>query len=330
MKYVISKKKALLISRPNYVPLVRNTITKKTPYKYKKVISNLSKNSNIILKQDKGRGVVIMNHTKYLEKCYTILDSNQFTKLDQDPTCYMENEVQRTLRKVKSTMPQNVYSKLYPSGSCPSKFHRTAKMHKLLTNNVDDLPIRPIVSNTGTATYPKTAKNLAKLSSLLGTSDYTISNTKTFVKQIRKMEVPLGYKPVSFDVTSLFTNVPLDKTIEIILKRVYKKKEIITTIQKHEMKELIYLSTKYVQFSFNNEIYMQNDAVAMGSPLGPVFAKNVMVDLERTITPSLSDKIKLWKRYVDDTIAFFKSDEIKNVLSTLNSYYSNIQFTMEI
>ena len=48
---------------------------KKTPttYKYKKVISNLSKNSSIIvLKQNKGRGVVIMNHTKYLDKCYTI------------------------------------------------------------------------------------------------------------------------------------------------------------------------------------------------------------------------------------------------------------------
>ena len=64
---------------------------KKTPYKYKKVISNLSKNSSIIvLKQDKGRGVAIVNRTKYLEKCYTILDSNQFTKLDQDPMCYMK------------------------------------------------------------------------------------------------------------------------------------------------------------------------------------------------------------------------------------------------
>ena len=40
-------------------------------------------------------------------------------------------------------------------------------------------------------------------------------------------------------------------------------------------------------------------------------------------------KGKLWKRYVDDTVAFVKTDEIKNVLSSLNSYCSNIQFTME-
>ena len=127
---------------------------KETLYKYKKVISNLSKNSSIIvLKQEKGRGVVIKNRTKYLEKCYTILNSNQFTKLDQDPTCYIENKVQRTLRKVKSTMPQNVYSKLYPSGSYPGKFYGTAKMHKLLPKNIDDLSIRPIISNIGKPTY---------------------------------------------------------------------------------------------------------------------------------------------------------------------------------
>ena len=268
----------------------------------------MSKNSSIIvLTQVEGRGVIIMNRTMYSEKCNTILDSKQFTKLDQDPTCYMENKVQRTLRKVKVTMSQNVYSKLYPSGSCPGKFYGTAKLYKLLSNNVDDLPLRPIISNIGTETY-QTAKYLAKLLSPLGTSEYTIRNTKKFVRQTRKIKVPVGYKMVSFDVTSLFTNVPLDKTIEIILKRVYEKKEIMTTIPMREMKELLYLSTKNVHFSFNNEIYMQNDAVAMVSPLGTVLANIFMVELERVIIPSLYDKIKLWKRQVDDTIAFVKTD----------------------
>ena len=87
---------------------------------------------------------------------------------------------------------------------------------------------------------------------------------------------------------------------------------------------------KNVHFSFSNEIYMQNDGVAMGFPLGPVLANIFMVELERTIIPSFSDKIKLWKRYVDDTSTFVKTDEIKDVLSSLNSRYSNILFTMEI
>ena len=123
----------------------------------------------------------------------------------------------------------------------------------------------------------------------------------------------------------------MNKTIEIILGRVYEKKDLTTTtISKREMKELLYLFTKNVHFSFSSEIYMQNDGVAMGFPLGPVLANIFIIELEKTIMPSFSDKIKLWKRYVDDTSTFVKTDEIKDVLSSLNRCYSNIIFTMEI
>ena len=95
------------------------------------------------------------------------------------------------------------------------------------------------------------------------------------------------------------------------------------------MKELFYICAKNFHFSFNNEIYMQHDGVALGSPLRPVFTNIVMVVLERTIIPSLSNKIKLGKSCVDDIIAL-KTDEINSVLSSLYSCYSHIQFRMEI
>ena len=94
---------------------------------------------------------------------------------------------------------------------------------------------------------------------------------------------------VSFDVQSLFTNVPLDLTIDIILKKVYNNKEMDTKINKNEMKNLLLLCTKHAQFTFNNEIYIQSDGVAMGSPLGPILAGIFMVDLERTVVPKLSE-----------------------------------------
>ena len=81
----------------------------------------------------------------------------------------------------------------------------------------------------------------------------------------------------------------MDKIIEIILKTVYEKKEITTTVLKREMKKLLYLCIINIPFSFNNETYMQNDGVAMGSPLGPVLANIFMVELERTIKPYLND-----------------------------------------
>ena len=98
-------------------------------------------------------------------------------------------------------------------------------MHKISENDtVDELPIRPIVSNIRTVTY-NLSKYLAKLLLPLSQSEYTIKNTKQFIEQIRMKQVPDGYKMVSFDVKSLFTNGPLEKTIEITLKRIYQVKK---------------------------------------------------------------------------------------------------------
>ena len=54
----------------------------KDPYKYQNIIDNISRNKDIILiKQDKGRGVAILNKKDYIEKCINILDSKQLKKL---------------------------------------------------------------------------------------------------------------------------------------------------------------------------------------------------------------------------------------------------------
>ena len=100
-------------------------------------------------------------------------------------------------------------------------------MHKLsLNGKVDDLPLQPIVSNINTATY-NLAKFLSKLLAPLPESEYTVKNTKNFVDNIKKKNMQKGYKMVSFDVKSLFTNVPLDRTINIILKRIYDQAELL-------------------------------------------------------------------------------------------------------
>ena len=51
---------------------------------------------------------------------------------------------------------------------------------------------------------------------------------------------------VSFDVKSIFTNVPLDQTLDIILKRIYDHKELETRITRCEMKEIFTLCAKNV------------------------------------------------------------------------------------
>ena len=122
-------------------------------------------------------------------------------------------------------------------------FTRTKK-----NDTTENLPLRPIVSNVGTATY-KTAKNLAFLFSPLTSSEYNINK---FVKSIKK-KIPTSYKMISFNVKNLFTNVPLDKAIKIILQKIYQEKILNTSIPQKELEKLLYLCTKHVHFSFGGE-----------------------------------------------------------------------------
>ena len=84
------------------------------------------------------------------------------------------------------------------------------------------------------------------------------------------------------------------------------------------MKKLLTLRTKNVNFSFNNEIYIQIDGVAMGSPLGPVIENIFMVEVETTLVPKLEDHVQKWKRFADDTFAYVKVGSVEYVLPVLN------------
>ena len=119
---------------------------------------------------------------------------------------------------------------------------------------------------------------------------------------------------MSFDVKSLFIPMPLEKTINIVLKRIYLSKEIETILTKNEMKTIWILCTRNVHFTLNNEIYIQNDGVAMGSPLGSILAGILMVELENTLVPKLKQYIK----NVHDTFAYVKNSSTECFIRVRN------------
>ena len=178
----------------------------------------------------------------------TLLNSEQFVRLNEDPTKTNESKVQRILCKIKANLTDQEYKILYPSGSAPGRFYCAAKLHRISINDsVDKLPIRPIISNIGTPTY-QLAKYLAKLLLPLANPEYTVTSTKDFIEKIKNVKVPDGHQLVSFDVKSLFTNVPLQKIVDVILKRIYENKEINTSISKKHMKNMLILCTKVFIF----------------------------------------------------------------------------------
>ena len=85
---------------------------------------------------------------------------------------------------------------------------------------MSNLLLRPIVSNIGTASY-QLAKYLDQLLSPLTRSRYTVNSTKDLVVRIKNEKVPQNCNMVSFDVKSLFTSVPIEYTIDIIIKQIF-------------------------------------------------------------------------------------------------------------
>ena len=132
-----------------------------------------------------------------------------------------------------------------------------------------------------------------------------------------------------FDVALFFTNVPIDFTIDVIIKRIYGNNEIQTNITKAEMKGIRLLCTKGIHFTFCWETFTHTDWVAMGTLLRPVLAGIFMVKLETRLIPTLKDHSLFWKRYTDDTIYFLKTESTSHTLTILNKFHPSIKFTYE-
>ena len=133
----------------------------------------------------------------------------------------------------------------------------------------------------------------------------------------------------SFDVKSLFTNVPIDETIDICLNAFYRTDEIETpTIEEKLLKKLLVKCTRDVEFSFNR-IFRQVDGVAMGSPIYSVIANIFMENLEGKAFASCSMTPRLWRRFVDDIISVVPKSCGELLLQQLNKQHPRIKFTME-
>ena len=140
------------------------------------------------------------------------------------------------------------------------------------------------------------------------------------------------YFMASLDVDSLFTNIPLDETIDIVVKGVYGTKRKVNGIWKNDFRELLYMSTKGTVFYFDGSYYRQKDGVAMGSPLGPALANAFLCYHESSwlIECPLAYAPVFYARYVDDIFVLLRSAEHVSRLATyLSSKHQNINFTFE-
>ena len=137
--------------------------------------------------------------------------------------------------------------------------------------------MRSILSASGTYNY-KLAKWLGQKLKPLSVNQYIIDDPLGFSKEIRKHPVLEDDILVSYDFTSLFTNVPVQETINILIDKAFTDNWFNSTYD--QLTQLLRMASTDQLFQFDGQLYEQCEGVAMESPLGPLLANVFMCHLE--------------------------------------------------
>ena len=208
--------------------------------------------------------------------------------------------------KQKNFLNEIEYDKLYHSGSAPARIYGTPKMHKFSSS--DSFPkLRPIVSSIGTFNY-NLAHFLCDLLSPLVPNDYFCKDTFSFLSRIKNANLSKKLF-VCYDVTSLFTNIPLQETIDMAINLIFNHNPNLNITRK-ERKKLFLFATSQTHFVFNSKFYNQIDGVAMGSSLASVLA-NIFMGFHESkwLNEYNLNNLKFYLRYVDGTLATFDNEQ---------------------
>ena len=127
---------------------------------------------------------------------------------------------------------------------------------------------------------------------------------------------------VSFDVTSLYTNVPIKDTLIIVKDLLVNDPDLQTktNIPAEDLLEITELLLTKTCFQFNGKFLKQTDGVAMGGPASSVIAEIYMQAHETTALTTTSNPPKVWERFVDDVFLIIKKSSLEGFFNHVNGY----------
>ena len=137
----------------------------------------------------------------------------------------------------------------------------------------------------------------------------------------------------SFDIESLYTNIPIRESIEIVFDALFENETTIYLgMTRQQFRKLLELALNDSYFRFDGKIYKQADGLAMGSSLSPIIANIFLDKFERNLLSGcpIDCKPRFYRRYLDDTFIIFNNEaEAKKFFQYSNSQHNRIKFTYE-
>ena len=139
-----------------------------------------------------------------------------------------------------------------------------------------------------------------------------------FVEQIKDVRLKQGECIISYDVTALFTSVPINPVLEFIRHRLANDHQLHnrTTMSVSHIISLLEFCLNSTSFVYQGQFYQQIEGAAMGSLLSPIVANISMEKFEEEALATAPHPSSLWKKYV-------------NFFQHINSLEDKINFTAE-
>ena len=169
------------------------------------------------------------------------------------------------------------------------------------------------------------------LSPLVGKTEYHVKNSKEFATFVREMEVGPDEELRSYDVSALFTSVPVDRALIYIKERLENDETLKdrTPLTPDDIINLLGVCLRCTYFVYNGVFYLQIHGAAMGSPVSAIVCNLFMEFFEQKALSGYSHPPRWWRRYVDDTHTILKKDHAQRFTEYLNTVDPDIKWTSE-
>ena len=247
-----------------------------------KAINNLRKDESIIITPaDKGKALVVMDKTEYVQKMEEkFSDTSTYVKMNRDPTQEIKDELAGQLHELLESgmIDKGLHRQLCPNTTQNPRASSSPKIH------TEGYPLRKIVDSMNSV-----VKNIDKYESRI-IKTYTLNNpssirnSKEFVDKLKDLKIPDNQKLISFDVVALYPSVPQEEALKVFEEELLQDRElkIKTPITASKLMKLFRTCLKKTYFVFNRTLYLQIDGLAIGASSSVFLAELFMMKLERS------------------------------------------------
>ena len=307
----------------------------------------LQRERKIIIKQcDKGAGILIIDFKDYMAACEEHLNEEIVGKNGKKKPYYKKvSETQFEEAKIKllkllqsgfdnEIITKQEYSAMCPQSKSTSRFYCNFKIHK----DYEHIPpVRAIISGSGSILENPSKFVDHYLKDIATKHDTYLQDTPDFIRKIEEInskgKLSNSALLVSFDVRALFTNIPQEEGTSSS-EEALNERESPGVPTEYIISLLRFILENNI-FSFNDQLYSQQEGTSMGPKHAPHYADIFMA---RKIDPKIKNifrkfknsGISFLKRFLDDLFKIYEgtTQNLHNIFQEINNIHPSIKFTM--